>query len=125
MRAIPTALTALLYAMGCAAARAPTVKPVERRPPVREALAGAESELDRAERRLESAAGDCGAACEALGSMDREAGSLCRDARSEDDRARCVEATNQVLAGRGRVRDTCGACPAGPTLDGHAGVPSA
>lgn len=78
--------------------------------------------LDRAERELLVAAGDCASACRALGSMDRAAGAICRvSSRSVD----CAQASERVRRARRRVADTCGACSAGPSVDPADPIPSA
>ncbi len=89
------------------------------------ALARARGDFDRAERELRASAGDCAMACRALGSMERAAVHLCDLASLPDDRARCDEAKQKVVAARARVRNTCGACPGGPSLDRDAPIPSA
>jgi hypothetical protein len=88
------------------------------------ALGRARSDLDAAERELQTSAGDCANACRALGSMERATGHLCELASSLEDRRRCEEAKTKVLAARDRVRGTCGACPGGPSLERSAPIPS-
>lgn len=93
--------------------------------PEREAaLPRAKDEMDRAERELQTSAGDCATACRALGSMDRAARHLCDLAGNDDELDRCEEAKRKVLRARDRVRATCGICAGGPTVDRNAPVPS-
>ena len=93
--------------------------------PTREATLGkARSDLDVAQRELDVAAGDCVAACRALGSMDRATGHLCGLAQDHDERSRCEDAKTKVRGARDKVRNTCGACPGGVTVDRNAPVPS-
>ncbi|MEO6420409.1 MAG: hypothetical protein ABIP39_13415, partial [Polyangiaceae bacterium] len=82
----------------------------------------AHSELDRAERELAGAAGDCAAACRALASMERATGHLC-DLTSQADSS-CEDARSKVRTARDRVRSTCGSCPGGPSLERSAPIPS-
>ena len=88
------------------------------------ALARDRSEIDAAERILATSAGDCAAACRALGSMDRAAGHLCELAESTDERGRCADAKARLRAARDRVLRTCGSCPGGPSLERNAPIPS-
>jgi hypothetical protein len=88
------------------------------------ARARASGDLVSAQRELEASAGDCRAACRALGSMDRAAGQLCGLAASRDDARVCEESKARVLSARARVRGACGSCPAGPSVDPSAPVPS-
>lgn len=87
------------------------------------ALSSSPGDLERAQRELEIAAGDCQNACRALGSMDRAAGKLCTLARSTDERDRCGDAKTKVQNARDRVRRTCGSCP-DVTVDRNAAIPS-
>lgn len=80
-------------------------------------------ELDRAQRELDIAGGDCRNACRALGSMDRAAGRLCELARSSDERDRCGEASTKVKTARDKVKRTCGSCP-DVTVERDAAIPS-
>lgn len=89
------------------------------------ALTRARGDFDRAERELRASAGDCAMACRALGSMERAAAHLCELASSPADRTRCDEAKQKVLSARARVRNTCGSCSGGPSLDRDAPIPSA
>jgi hypothetical protein len=92
----------------------------------REGMLGkARSDFDGAQRELDVAAGDCVAACRALGSMDRATAHLCGMAQQQDERARCEEAKTKVRGARDKVRTTCGSCPGGPTVDKNAPIPSA
>ena len=69
-------------------------------------VAGARSELERAESQLNAATGDCATACRALASMERAAEHLCAlDGGHECDRAR-----ERLAAARERVRASCGGC---------------
>jgi hypothetical protein len=91
----------------------------------REATLGkARSDLDVAQRELDVAAGDCVAACRALGSMDRATGHLCGLAQDRDERGRCEDAKTKVRGARDKVRTTCGTCPGGVTVDRNAPIPS-
>ncbi len=93
--------------------------------PAREVTLGkARSDLDVAQRELDVAAGDCVAACRALGSMDRATGHLCGLAQATDERTRCEDAKTKVRGARDKVRTTCGTCPGGVTVDRNAPVPS-
>jgi type IV secretory pathway VirB10-like protein len=87
-------------------------------------LGNARSELALAEKQLQSSAGDCSTACRALGSMERATAHLCALASSSDDQRSCQDAKGKVLAGRDRVRASCGDCPGGPSLDKGAPIPS-
>jgi hypothetical protein len=82
------------------------------------------SELELAERQLQSSAGDCAMACRALGSMERATAHLCALAATGDDQRSCQDARSKVLAGRDKVRSSCGDCPGGPSLDRNAPIPS-
>jgi hypothetical protein len=84
----------------------------------------ARSELDLAEAQLKSSAGDCATACRALGSMERATAHLCALAGTGDDQRSCQDARSKVLAGRDKVRSSCGDCPGGPSLDRNAPIPS-
>jgi hypothetical protein len=88
------------------------------------ALSQARGQLEEAQRELETSAGDCAAACRALGSMERAAAHLCALADQPDDRRRCDDAKRKVYAARDRVRQTCNTCPGGPSLDPNAPIPS-
>ncbi len=69
-------------------------------------IAGARSDLDRAESQISAATGDCATACRALASMERAAQHLCAlDSGRECDRAR-----ERLAAARERVRSSCGGC---------------
>jgi hypothetical protein len=81
-------------------------------------------DLDEAERELQSSAGDCVTACRALGSMERATAHLCALASVPSDLRACEDAKSKVLAGRDRVRTSCGDCPNGPSLDRNAPIPS-
>ncbi len=87
------------------------------------ALAQAGNEMERAQRELDVAAGDCRNACRALGSMDRAAGRLCGLAQSSDEKRRCDDAKNKVYTARDRVKNTCGQCE-DVTVDRNAPIPS-
>ncbi len=84
----------------------------------------ASTELARAVHQLEASAGDCGTACRALGSMERATAHLCGMAASSADADICQDARTKVLSGRARVEASCGDCPAGPSLDPNAPIPS-
>jgi hypothetical protein len=84
------------------------------------ASADSSSELDRAQRELDVAGGDCQNACRALGSMDRAAGRLCKLAQASDP---CGAAKDKVVKARDKVKRTCGSCP-DVTVDRNAAIPS-
>lgn len=88
------------------------------------AIQGATNEMERSQRELDVAAGDCRNACRALGSMDRAAGKVCELSRGEDDSRRCDDAKKRVYSSRDRVKTTCGQCPGGPSVERNAPVPS-
>lgn len=91
------------------------------------ALRHARDEVVAAERQLELAASDCGAACRALGSLERATGHLCDLAEQPDERRGCEDARARVVHARERIRGACGAtaCGAdGPSLDPAAPIPS-
>lgn len=91
------------------------------------AIARAGTDLEAAQRELDVAAGDCRNACRALGSMDRAAGHLCelaRGGRDGEETRRCDDARSKVLSARDRVKQTCGACPGGPSVERNDPVPS-
>jgi hypothetical protein len=101
----------------------PSTTPSSSNEGLREAIARAKGDIDRADRELQTAAGDCATACRALASMERATSHLCRIAGAADDRDRCDEAKTKVLLARDRVRTTCGSCPGGPTLERSAPIP--
>jgi hypothetical protein len=82
------------------------------------------SALEIAEEQLMASAGDCVTACRALGSMERATAHLCTLSSSTSDERSCLDARGKVLAGRDRVRASCGECPGGPSLDRNAPIPS-
>lgn len=88
------------------------------------AFSAALDEVDSSQRQLDVAAGDCNNACRALGSMDRAAGRLCSLAQGNDEGRRCDDAKKKVYSARDRVKQTCGACPGGVSVDRSAPVPS-
>jgi hypothetical protein len=121
------------YAPATPAAQPPPAPPTASAPaggsvagqPSREmAVNQAKGDLDTAQRELDVAAGDCGAACRALGSMDRAAGHLCGMAQEQGERDRCEDAKTRVRRARDKVKATCGSCPGGPSVDRNAPVPS-
>lgn len=86
------------------------------------ALAQASRDLDAAGRELDVAAGDCRNACRALASMDRAAGRICAlEGRGEQ---RCDGAKDTLRSSRDRVKQTCGECAGGPSVDRDAPIPS-
>lgn len=87
-------------------------------------IARAGTDLDRAQRELEIAAGDCSNACRALGSMDRAAGHLCDLVQGAGELRKCDDAKKRVLGARDRVKQTCGTCPNGPSVERSDPVPS-
>jgi hypothetical protein len=88
------------------------------------AMVHARSDLDRAERELRTAAGDCATACRALGSMERATAHLCSLATAPEDRDHCEHAKARVIAARAEVKSTCGSCAGGPSVDRDAPIPS-
>src|SRR5258708_27744636 len=84
----------------------------------------ARREFARARVDLEAAASDCSVACRALTSMERAVVHLCALTEEPDDRRRCDSAKKQLLDARTRVRQACGSCPAGPSVDREAPIPS-
>jgi hypothetical protein len=74
------------------------------------ARVAARADLDRAQRELESAAGDCESACRALASMERATTHLCSLADEPDDQRRCEDARLRLTSAQGRVRAACGGC---------------
>jgi hypothetical protein len=84
----------------------------------------ARREFDRARIDLEAAANDCSVACRALTSMERAVAHLCALTEEPDDRRRCDSARKQLLSARTRVRQACGSCPGGPSVDREAPIPS-
>lgn len=88
------------------------------------AIARAGNDFDVAQRELDVAAGDCRNACRALGSMDRAAGRLCELAQASEETRRCDDARRKVLSARDRVKQTCGGCPGGPSVERNDPVPS-
>jgi hypothetical protein len=84
----------------------PSVQQNQTRQPSAPEIAGARSDLDRAESQVSAATGDCATACRALASMERAAQHLCAlDSGRECDRAR-----ERLAAARERVRSSCGGC---------------
>lgn len=82
------------------------------------------AELDRAQRELDVAAGDCHNACRALSSMDRAAGRICSLSSGNDtDKQRCSDAKDRVYSARDKVKNSCGTC-AETSVDRNAPVPS-
>ena len=69
-------------------------------------VAGARSELDRAESQVNASVGDCATACRALASMERAAEHLC----ALDGGRECDHARERLAAARERVRASCGGC---------------
>lgn len=84
----------------------------------------ARRELERSEEELKASPGDCGTACRALTSMEHAAVELCALVGEADDQARCDDARRRLRAARDRVRNACGNCPGGPSVDRDAPVPS-
>jgi hypothetical protein len=85
---------------------------------------GARREFDQARIDLEAAASDCSVACRALTSMERAVTHLCALTEEPDDRRRCDSAKKQLRDARTRVRQACGSCPGGPSVDRAAPIPS-
>jgi hypothetical protein len=88
------------------------------------ALRAARTEVDQAQRELETSMSDCAQACRALGSMERATGHLCDLAVDRDDRRRCEDSKAAVLRARERIRASCASCPGGPSLEKTAPIPS-
>lgn len=88
------------------------------------AFSSALDEVDTSQRQLDVAAGDCNNACRALGSMDRACGRLCGLAQGSDESRRCEDAKKKVYSARDRVKQTCGACPGGVSVERSAPIPS-
>lgn len=88
------------------------------------AFSAALDEVDTSARQLDVAAGDCSNACRALGSMDRAAGRLCSLAQGNDEGRRCEDAKKKVYTARDRVKQTCGTCPGGVSVERSAPIPS-
>ncbi|MBS2015153.1 MAG: hypothetical protein JST00_19840 [Deltaproteobacteria bacterium] len=88
------------------------------------AFSAALDEVDSSVRQLDVAAGDCSNACRALGSMDRAAGRLCSLAQGNDEGRRCEDAKKKVYTARDRVKQTCGTCPGGVSVERSAPIPS-
>jgi hypothetical protein len=80
--------------------------------------------LDHAEADLRSASSDCASACRALASMERATGELCSLTGEGDDASRCEDARRRLLGARDRVKQSCGGCPGGPSVDRNAPIPS-
>jgi hypothetical protein len=80
--------------------------------------------LRNAERELQASTGSCVAACRALGSMDRAAGALCGLVATREDARVCDDSKTVLTRARGHVRDACGSCPGGPTVDPDAPTPT-
>lgn len=88
------------------------------------AFQSAASEVDSSQRELDIAAGDCRNACRALGSMDRAAGKVCELAQGDGEGRRCDDAKTRVYSARARVKNTCGGCPGGPSVERADPIPS-
>jgi hypothetical protein len=88
------------------------------------ALQAAASDVDRSQRELEGATGDCRNACRALGSMDRAAGRLCDLTQGDPETRRCDDARERVYSARARVKAMCGQCDGGPSVERSAPIPS-
>jgi hypothetical protein len=72
----------------------------------RSEISAARGEMDRAERQVAAAQGDCATACRALASMERAAEHLC----ALDPGEECSSARERVAAARERIRTSCGGC---------------
>lgn len=92
--------------------------------PGRPAVQAAARDLDASQRELDVAAGDCHNACRALGSMDRAAGHLCALVQGDDDARRCDDAKTRVYTARDRVKNACGGCEGGPSVERNDPIPS-
>lgn len=69
-----------------------------------------------------SAGRDCGGACRALRSMSRAAGGICELSPRPDSTGRCKAAEDSVRHARTKVRDACGSCSDGTSVDPNAPV---
>jgi hypothetical protein len=87
-------------------------------------LARAGTDLEAAQRELDRGGRDCATACRALGSMDRAVGRLCELARANEETRRCEDARLKLFSARERVRNMCGSCAGGPSVEAGAPVPS-
>jgi type IV secretory pathway VirB10-like protein len=88
------------------------------------AILGASREVESSQRELDVAGGDCRNACRALGSMDRAAGRLCELSQGNGEPQRCDDAKRRVYSARDRVKNNCGTCADGTTVDRGAPIPS-
>jgi hypothetical protein len=79
-------------------------------------------DFNTAELAVMGAGNDCTSACRALRSMQRAAARLCSIAANDDERERCKSAQDRVRAARERVRNSCGQCSGGPSLDPNAPI---
>jgi hypothetical protein len=107
-----------------AAAAPPNTAPPMGQPAVGGARAVALGELERSEHELKASPGDCATACRALASMERAAAQICSLTGESGDAAQCDDARRRLLSARDRVRSACGGCPAGPSVDHDAPIPS-
>jgi hypothetical protein len=99
----------------------PGTAPVPVPPPPPPSAGGTMVEVERAQRELDLASGDCTTACRALASMDRAAGRVCA---MSDEQSRCEDAKGRVRSARAQVKKACGSCPNGPSVDDQAPIPS-
>jgi hypothetical protein len=81
-------------------------------------------DFDRSERELKASPGDCATACRALASMERATVQICALTGEAGDTDRCDDARRRLLSARDHVRSACGGCPAGPSVDRDAPIPS-
>ncbi len=109
------------YPTGPAGSAAPPPVPSTPQPGAPDSPAAALVEIDTAWQRLELSGSDCTLACRALASMERATGRLCS---MPDEPARCDDAKSRVRGARGRVRQACGSCPGGPSVDDRAPIPT-
>jgi hypothetical protein len=118
-------LTGALVAPACAPAapeHAPVVAPVSQTSEAPASDPAALAELDRGERVIAVAAGDCAAACEALGVIMRARVKLCSPST-----ASCSDAERREAAATKQVASFCDPCAltstTGPTGDAGSAPP--
>jgi hypothetical protein len=83
-------------------------------------LRSARHDLDTARRDLEASQGDCANVCRALSSLERVTAHFCALASSNSDRSACEDAKARVYKARARIKESCGTCANGASLDANA-----
>jgi hypothetical protein len=83
-------------------------------------LRNARHDLDTARRDLEASQGDCANVCRALSSLERVTAHFCALASSNSDRSACEDAKARVYKARARIKESCGTCANGASLDANA-----